>query len=254
MKTQLIAAAAAVAMLASAPVFAADAGFAIPAAKAQVQAGDGYSVKSFAFAPGTIKVITFDAAAPKPFALTDEAQFYVMSGAVSTDVGGAAVDLAAGDVATRPTGTIRPKAGGAVVVAHKARSAVPEPKPQVLRGAEVQPGLAVQWRDADGKPMSASTEEAAKAAPAGAARFMIRRYAFDGNSIRVVDLTKGGRTNPTDYKTNNIILITKGRMARNVGDQRVEVKAGDAIVEQSGTTGYWDILEDSQFVSTTAID
>jgi quercetin dioxygenase-like cupin family protein len=253
MKTSLIAATM-VAALSATPTFAADASFHISAAAAKTQAADGYNVKSFVFEPGTIKVITFDAAKPKAYPLTDEVQFYVLSGAVSTDVSGASVELAAGDMATRPTGTIRPKAGAGAttVVAHKVRSSSSEPKPGVVRATEVQDGLAVQWMQ-DGKPMSATTEEAAKAAPAGAGRFIIRRYAFDGNSIRVVSLTKGGRTNSTAYQTYNIIYLTKGKMKRNVGDQSVEVKAGDAIVEQTGTTGYWDILEDSQFVSTTAI-
>jgi mannose-6-phosphate isomerase-like protein (cupin superfamily) len=252
MKPSFIAVAVAAA-LSCTPALAADADFVIPAAAGQVRAGDGYSVKSFVFAPGTVKVITFDATAPKPYGLTDEAQFYVLSGAVSTDVGGASVDLIAGDVATRPTGAIRPKAPGAVVVAHKVKSASAEPKPQVVRGADTPAGLIVQWM-ADGKPMSATTEDAAKAAPSGAGRFTVARYVFDGNSIRVINQTKGGRTNPTEYKTNNIMFAVKGRLMRVVGDRRVEVKAGDAIVEQAGTTGYWEMLEDSQLISTTAID
>jgi quercetin dioxygenase-like cupin family protein len=234
---------------------AADApGFHMAGAAVKAEAKAGYSVKTFAFPPGAIKVISFDNKAPKPYALADETQFYVLSGAVTTEVGGQAVELAAGDVAHAPKGRIAPKAGAGptVVIAHRVRSAVAEPKPAVIRGAEVPEGLAVQWMQ-DGKPQSATTEDAAKAAPPSAGRFYIKRYAFDGNSIRVVNLKKGGRTNTTAYQTNNIIYLTKGRMMRHVGDQAVEVRAGDAIIEQAGTSGYWQIAEDSQFVSTTAI-
>jgi quercetin dioxygenase-like cupin family protein len=253
MKSHLIAAAMfASSVTMAAPAVAADADFVIKADSVKPQAGDGYIVTAFVFKPGTLKVVSFDAAG-KPYALTDEAQFIVLSGAVGTTVGGAAVDLVAGDVAARPTGAVTAKAPGAVILAHKVKSASPDPKPGVVRGADTPAGLVVQWL-ADGKPMSATTEEAAKAAPPGAGRFTVARYVFDGNSIRLINQTKGGRTNPTDYKTSNIMYAVKGRLMRHVGDKAVEVGAGDAIVEQAGTTGYWEMLEDSQLVSTTAIE
>jgi quercetin dioxygenase-like cupin family protein len=231
---------------------AAAADFVIKADSVTPTVGDGYSVKTYAFKPGTLKVVTFDAAG-KPYALTDEAQFIVLSGAVATTIGGAAVELAAGDVAARPTGAVTAKAPGAVILAHKVKSAVPDPKPAVVRGADTPPGAIVQWLE-DGKPMSAATAEAAKAAPPGAGRFTVARYVFDGNSIRLINQSKGGRTNPTDYKTNNLMYAVKGRVIRHVGDQSVEVTAGDAIVEQAGTTGYWEMVGDAQLISTTAID
>jgi len=254
MKPFYIAACAAIALGAATAYAATSASFHIPGATAKVEAMAGHKVEAFAFPPGTIKVITFDAGATAPYKITDEVQFVVLSGAVSTEVDGKAVDLAAGDAVNGPKGAIQPKAGAGqtTVVAHKVNSSVPASKPVVVRGADVAEGMMVQWMQ-DGKPQSASTEEAAKAAPATAGRFTVKRYVFDGNSIRVVSLKKGGRTNSTAYQTNNIIYMVKGQMKRNVGDVSAVVKAGDAVQEQSGTTGYWDILEDSQFVSTTAL-
>ena len=225
--------------------------FHFPASAAQTKKEAGAEVKTFALPPGTARIITFKSG-DTAYKLDGEVQFYVLKGAVEATVDGKDVTLAEGDVVSGPTGAIKHKGAEAIVIAHKVESAVPAPKPAVVRGADTPAGLQVQWMQ-DGKPQAATTEEAAKAAPKDAARFNVKRYTFDGNSIRVITFQKGGNSNPSVYQQDNILYMSKGHMKRHVGDQVADVKAGDVVQEQLGTTGYWEVLEDSQLVSTTAL-
>ncbi len=225
--------------------------FHFPGSAAKSKSAGGVDVKTFTAPPGTVQVITFKSG-DSSYKLDGENQFYVLKGSVDATVDGKAVTLAEGDVATQPTGEIKHKGAEAVLVAHKVQSAVAAPKAGVVRGADTPAGIQVQWMQ-DGKPQAATTEEAAKAAPKDATRFNVKRYTFDGNSIRVITFQKGGNSNPSSYQQDNLLYMSKGHMRRHVGDQVADVKAGDVVQEVLGTTGYWEVVEDSQLVSTTAL-
>jgi quercetin dioxygenase-like cupin family protein len=214
-----------------------------------------YEARAYKFPTGTIRVLTF----PKQTAgvvhqITYETELYVLKGSVSVDIRGKPVTLQAGDAAFLPGGVMRNKRPTAetVVVQYFVGHTAQQPSAQVVRSKDLKPTSIVQWL-ADGKAISAATPAEAKNAPSDAARYEVKRYVFDGNSIRHAALHKGGRTPPNvQGRTDALIYVTKGRLRRTEGSEVFEVTAGDALREEVGQTGHWEILEESAFLGSDA--
>jgi quercetin dioxygenase-like cupin family protein len=212
-----------------------------------------YTAKEYNFPMGTLRVLTFEKdAGPVVHQVTYETELYLLEGSATVGVGGEDVSIVAGDAVFLPSGVLRnDKPDGDTVVAlffvpHTAEN----PKSMVVRGADL-PQMRIAQYVRDGESTTAVKPEDIANAPEDAGVFDLKRYAFDGNSIRLAMLHKGGRTTPaTNGRTDILIYITKGRMRRTEDGKVYEVVAGDAIREEFGKTGYWELLEESEFLAT----
>lgn len=161
--------------------------------------------------------------------ITDEKTLYVLSGSVVATVDGKPVTLAAGDLASLPSGALTSpgKAADAVVIAWTAQSLTPGATPAVVRGADVQP-----------RAMGGLT---------------LKRYEFPGNSVRVAAQSKGFKTAPNSAKTDSLIRMTKGPARFFQNGQEFVAEEGDFIREVAGLQHNWDCTEESGFVTTSAL-
>ena len=212
-----------------------------------------YSAKEYVFPMGMLRVLTFAKdAGPLVHQITFETELFMLQGSGTVGVGGEDVSIKAGDAVFLPSGVLRnpePTEDTVVAlftVAHTAES----PKSMVVRGADLDTVTIAQYVR-DGESQTVMQPQDIASAPAGAGIFDLKRYRFDGNSIRHAMLRKGGSTTPaTNGRTDILIYITKGRMLRHEDGKTYEVVAGDAIREEFGKTGYWDLLEESEFLAT----
>jgi quercetin dioxygenase-like cupin family protein len=180
----------------------------------------------------------------------DETQLYVLEGAATVGVGGAPTSIRAGDAVSRPDGMLRGD-GDATLIAWTVGSAVAAPRPMVVRAEDVTAQMTAEWMEGDTVVRTATTAETEGKAPADAKRLLSRRYTFDGNSIRVAKLLKGGRRAPATMTADSLIYVTGGPLRFRQGDEEMVVNAGDFIREEAGLTHVWDQLEDGGFVTTT---
>ncbi len=189
-----------------------------------------YAAKLVAWPTATVKVLTFSKDAGGVLhPITDEKTVYVLEGGLQATVDGATVDLSAGDLVSLPEGALR-NAGAArdaVVVAWTAGSLTPDATPAVVRAGDV------------------NTREAGQ--------LTIRRYEFPGNSVRVVGLGKGLKTNEASAKTDSLIYLTGGPLQFTQEGQEFTVTAGDFIREVAGAKHFWNVTEESGFVTTSAL-
>jgi quercetin dioxygenase-like cupin family protein len=218
-----------------------------------------YESKLFNFPSGSLRTLTFKKGAPVFHQITFEREIYVLRGSATLTPlkghPGKPVQVSAGDALFLPSGVLinpMPKEDFVLVLA-MVGSTTKFPKASIVPRQGATETLNVQWQK-DGKEFTADNPDDAKKAPADAARFTTRRYVFDGNSIRVATLQKGGgRTNTfNNNRVDVLIYMAKGRMRRKEGDQVFEIVAGDATREKMGNSGYWEILEDSVFIATDA--
>jgi quercetin dioxygenase-like cupin family protein len=190
-----------------------------------------YEAKMVAWPTATVKVLSFrkrDGGVLHP--ITDEKLLYVLEGSVQATVDGKAETLGAGDVASLPAGALANPGGAAadaVVVAWTAASLTPGATPAVVRAGSVTPQAAGQ--------------------------LTIRRYEFPGNSVRAVGLAKGLKTNPNSAKTDSLIYVTRGPMQFMQDGQQFTVNSGDFLREVAGLMHNWDVIEESGFVTTSAL-
>ncbi len=214
-----------------------------------------YLARSYKFPSGAVRVLSWaKGQGPVIHQITFETEIYVLEGAVDVEIRGNTTRLNAGDAASMPSGVLRnmkPK-GNTVVLQFFVANTLKDAEGMVVRGKDLDRSMVVQWQ-VDGKAMSVSTHEEAKKAPQNAARYFVKRYAFPGNSIRLATLKKGGVTNiGTTSRADVLIYVSKGRMRRTEGDYTFEVVAGDAVREELGKSGFWELLEDSEFIATDA--
>lgn len=87
----------------------------------------------------------------------------------------------------------------------------------------------------------------------GSATLKIKRYEFPGNSVRAVTMAAGSGTTKNSAKTDSLILVTAGRMKFHQADQVFEVVAGDFIREIAGLDHFWEVIEESGFVTTSGL-
>ena len=189
-----------------------------------------YSAKSAPWPTGRVRVMTFSKATGGVLhPITDETLLYVMSGTAQVDVSGKPAMLVAGDVVSRPSGALRNAgaAADAVIVSWTAPSLMGEAVPMHVLGSATKEG--------------------------GSATLKIKRYEFPGNSVRAVTMAAGSGTTKNSTKTDSLILVTAGRMKFHQADQVFEVVAGDFIREIAGLDHFWEVIEESGFVTTSGL-
>ena len=193
-----------------------------------------YEARAYKFPTGTIRVLTFK---KQPggvvHQITFETEIYVLQGEVTVDVAGKPTTLKAGDAAFLPSGIMRNKkpAGDTIVVQYFVNYTSSVPTAQAVRGKDLK------------------TESVKQ----GNAHYDYRRYPFDGNSIRFATMHKGGET-PSGVlqRTDALLYVMKGRLRRTEGDEVFEVGPGDALREERGVAGHWELLEESTFLGSDA--
>jgi quercetin dioxygenase-like cupin family protein len=213
-----------------------------------------YTARAYKFPQGAMRTLTFKKAdGPVIHQITFETELFMLQGSADVESQGKVVKLNAGDAISLPSGTLRnmkPKED-TVVLQYFVGSKAEKPVSKVVYGKDLKSTRIMQYEEG-GKWITATTPEQHKKAPATAGIYDVKRYPFDGNSIRHAVLKKGNRTGPGTYEVDILIYINKGRMIRHEGGQTFEVVAGDAIREAKGQTGYWEMLEDSEFIASDA--
>lgn len=212
-----------------------------------------YTAKEYNFPMGSLRVLTFAKdAGPVIHQITFETELYMLQGAATVGVLGEQVSITAGDAVFLPSGVLRNDnpSEDTVVALFMVSNTAENPKSMVVRGADL-PEMTIAQYVRDGEATTAVKPQDLANAPKDAGIFDLKRYAFDGNSIRLAKLRKGGSTTPaTNSRTDILIYISKGRMRRTEDGKVYEVVAGDAIREEFGKSGYWELLEESEFLAT----
>lgn len=213
-----------------------------------------YTAKAYKFPTGAARVLTFRKAdGPVIHQITFESELFMLQGSAEVTVLDKTVTLSKGDAVFLPSGVLRnmKPSEDTVVLQFFVGSTSEQPRASVIHAKDLPETSLAQWQS-EGKWITARTPEEQGNAPPEAARYSVKRYAFDGNSIRHARLQKGGRTAPAKYDVDVLIYIAKGRMIRHEGDQVFEVVEGDVLREMKGATGHWVLTEDSEFISTDA--
>jgi quercetin dioxygenase-like cupin family protein len=209
-----------------------------------------YSAQEYNFPMGALRVLKWDSG-PVIHQITFETQLYVLKGTATVGVAGEIVTINAGDAVFLPSGILRntDPDGETVVLTYIVSNTSDAPKAKVVRGEGLNVMAIAQWMDGEA-PTTATDHDAILKAPDGAAKFTVKRYSGDGNSFRHAVLEAGGRTTPATNGRDILIYINKGRMTRTEDGIEYTVEAGDAIREENAKSGYWEILEDSEFIAT----
>ena len=212
-----------------------------------------YEAKEYNFPMGSLRVLTFRKdAGPVIHQITFETELYMLQGSATVGVLGEQVSIKAGDAVFLPSGALRNEnpSEDTVVALFMVSNDAEDPKSMVVHGEEQEQVTIAQYVR-DGEPTTAVKPDDVAKAPEDAGVFDVKRYNFDGNSIRLAMLRKGGSTTPAiNSRTDILIYISKGRMRRTEDGKVYEVVAGDAIREEFGKSGYWDLLEESEFLAT----
>ena len=211
-----------------------------------------YTAKEYNFPMGALRVLFFEKnAGPVIHQITFETQLMMLEGSATVGSAGETVHLNQGDAVSMPSGVLRndDPDGDTVVATWVVPYTSDNPKSMVVRGDDLPVRSIAQWMDGDTPVTATSPEDIAKA-PDGAGKFDLKRYGFDGNSIRHAILHKGGSTTHGTNGRDILIYIWKGHMLRTEDGVEYEVRAGDAIREENLKTGWWDLLEDSEFLAT----
>jgi uncharacterized cupin superfamily protein len=167
---------------------------------------------------------------------------------------GKPVKISAGDALFLPSGNItNPKTSeDFVLLQFMVQHTVHGAKSAIVTAKQAAVSNSANWQ-VDGKEFSAAKPEEMKKVPKNAVHISVKRYVFEGNSIRVATQKGSGRSNVFNNSRGDVLLyIAKGKIRRKEGDQMLELVAGDAVREKKGNSGYWEILEESIFIATDA--
>ncbi len=212
-----------------------------------------YHAKEYNFPMGSLRVLTFKKnAGPVIHQITFETELFMLQGSATVGVGGEQVAIKAGDAVFLPSGVLRNDnpTEDTVVALFLVSHTADNPSSSVVYGDDLKETTIAQYVR-DGQSTTVVKPEDLAKAPQGAGVFDLKRYSFDGNSIRLAKLRKGGSTTPAENSRSDILIyISKGRMRRTEDGKVYEVVAGDAIREEFGKTGHWDLLEASEFLAT----
>ncbi|MGY8962344.1 MAG: cupin domain-containing protein [Rhodospirillales bacterium] len=214
-----------------------------------------YIQKSYVFPTGTIRVLDFQKdEGGMMHAITVETAIYMLKGSGTVEVAGETVTLNEGDLASYPSGTLRGDGDSTVIAWTVTGSKINEvAEAMVVRGIDVPVTHSAQWPGPDGKMVRARTSEALWEAPGDAIRLDLKRYMFDGNSVRTTINYKGGPTSKVTSSMDALIYITSGKLHFFQDDLNFVAGAGDAIREISGHYHNWIRLEDSSFIATSSL-
>jgi quercetin dioxygenase-like cupin family protein len=195
-----------------------------------------YRSKTFKLPTATIRVLEFKKSdGGVSFKLGAENEVYVLSG--TAEIG--TTTLAAGDAFNLPTGTITSPPNDVQDTTLIIYTAPNTSKAPV--------GGPVFSKDA--KLTSLPPAPAKDGVPG--ATVSIKTYGFDGNSIRFITLKGPGATPVTAHEQDSILYLVSGTMKLTMSGATKLVKAGDAVREPAGVPAFWEVLEDSTFVSTS---
>jgi quercetin dioxygenase-like cupin family protein len=204
-----------------------------------------YESQTFKFAPGDfttgeLRVLKFSKATGGVLhQITTETELYVVKGSAMVGVRGVPTAITAGDVVNLPSGVLRSMPGkpeDTVVLAFTVANTERAPQAVLVKGSEVK--LTPQTR---GPKVGV-----------GGTKLAVRRYVFDGNSIRVAQLSGRGSTTPYTGGVDVLIYVASGRLKIHVGDEVKEVAAGDVLREQAGKTTFWDVSGPATFIATNS--
>ncbi len=197
-----------------------------------------YDSQTFTFPTGSARVLTFKKANGGVLhQITTETLLYVVKGSATVGVLGKQTKIVAGDVVNLPSGILRnasKKGEDTTIIAYTVGSTVKDAKSQLVRGKDVK-----------------ATDLNNGADPNGA-KTNLKRYTFDGNSIRVAALSGKGKTNSAVPRDDVIVYIVSGVATLTVGDETKPVKAGDMIREEAAKPTNWDVSENFVFIATNA--
>ncbi len=199
-----------------------------------------YTSQTFRFTPGELRVLRFRAAQGGVLhQITTENEIYVLQGSAIVGVRGTPTEIHAGDAVALPSGVLRSipgKAEDTVILAYTVASTVKDAKAVLVRGTEVK---------------AAPLPKGPKGG-VGGARTVVRRYVFEGNSIRVAELSGKGTTTPYTGNTDVILYIASGQLRITVGDEVKDVTAGDVLREEAGKPSFWGVTGKASFVATNS--
>ena len=212
-----------------------------------------YTAKNYVYPMGSLSVLSFaKGSGPVLHKITKATELYLLQGSASVGVEGEPASIVAGDAVFLPDGVLRNDSPteDTVVALFAVANTAEDPVGIVVRGAE-QELMTIAQYVRDGEGQSAVKPEDRAEAPENSGVFDLKRFVFDGNSIRLAMLHQGGSTNSaTNSRTDILIYISKGRMLRTEDGVEYEVVGGDVIREEFGKTGHWDLLEESEFLAT----
>jgi quercetin dioxygenase-like cupin family protein len=212
-----------------------------------------YSAKNYVYPMGSLAVLTFKkGSGPVLHEITKATELFLLEGSASVGVGGEPASIVAGDAVFLPDGIFRNDnpSEDTVVALFSVANTAEDPVSMLVRGAD-QEQMTIAQYVRDGQGASAVKPEDRAKAPENSGVFDLKRFVFDGNSIRRANLHQGGSTNAaTNSRTDILIYISKGRMLRTEDGVEYEVVGGDVIREELGKTGHWDLLEESEFLAT----
>lgn len=198
-----------------------------------------YDSQTFKIPTGSVRVLTFKKANGGVLhQITTETVLYVVKGSGEVGVNGVPTKIVAGDVVNLPNGVLRSikkKAEDTTVLAFTVGYATPS-KSVLVRGKDIKSTTMANGATQD----------------ANAAKTNLKRYTFEGNSVRIAGLTGRGKTTAATPRVDVLVYMLSGRMANTVGDETKTVSAGDVLREEAGKPTSWDVFEDSVFLAINA--
>ncbi len=213
-----------------------------------------YEQKTFSFPTGTIRILEFEEEnGGMLHAITAETALHMLKGSGSVEVSGETVALKEGDTVSYPSGVLRGD-GDATVIAWTVTGLLinDSAKAELVRGVDAPVSHSAQW-DENGERVRANTPEALAKAPPDAIRLSVKRYTFEGNSVRVAHSKQGGPTTTATSTLDALIYVTSGNLRFFQDDAVIEAVPGDAIREMAGHYHNWYRIEDSSFVATSSL-
>ncbi len=216
-----------------------------------------YEAKTFDYPSGSIRVLTFKKGEPLHHMITFETEILVLQGSATLSplpgLAGKPITVKAGDALFLPSGNFTaPKLGeDLVLLTFLVSNTKKDAKGSVVYGKDVKAAVSAEWEE-NGKEVRVTKPDEIKKAPKEAHHLSLKRYVFDGNSIRHATLKGGKSANFKNTRVDVLIYIAKGKVFRQEGDQKLELVAGDTIREKIGNAGYWVAHEESIFIATDA--
>ncbi len=218
-----------------------------------------YEAKFYNFPCGNLRTLTFKKGTPVFHQITFEAHIYVLQGSATlrplAGLSGERVTVKEGDALFLPSGVLESENADEdfIILQHFVAYTSENPRSTIVTADEALSYQTAQWQGGDEQFTLRTPNDDVSKAPANATRWSSNRYNFDGNSIRVATFKKGGRSNlGTTQRRDVLIYISKGHFRRHEGDDVFDLRAGDVLREKMGNPGYWEPLEDSQFIATDA--
>jgi uncharacterized cupin superfamily protein len=207
-------------------------------AKAPVTASR-YEAKLYAFPSGTLRTLSFKKDGPSFHLITFETILYVLSGtAILTPLDnhpGKPVTVRAGDALFLPSGVLsNPKPSEELVILQGfVERTVRNARKSVVTSKQAPTIDAVDWH-------------------VGNNILRAKTYPFEGNTLRVITLSRARSARVTAGKADILLYVAQGKARRKEGDQTIQIGPGDCVRETAGGTASWEPLEETILVAIDA--